>query len=119
VNWKTTRRKQVPLVQDSEMGETVDTEEHVDNRRYDGGPGAPGLSGDDATPYIEGAANPEKLAGNQKHEQQEFDVEPGAEPKGAKDNQQDSDRALVSSEEADHLSPSSCRNGNYRLRATE
>jgi hypothetical protein len=25
----------------------------------------------------------------------------------------------VSSEEADHLSPSSCRNGNYRLRATE
>jgi hypothetical protein len=78
VNWKTTRRKQVPLVQDSEVGETVDTEEHVDNRRYDGEPGAPRLSGDDAIPHIEGAANPEKLAGNQKHEEQKFDVEPGA-----------------------------------------
>jgi hypothetical protein len=38
-----TRRKQVPLVKNSEMGETVDTEERVDNRCYDGEPDAPGL----------------------------------------------------------------------------
>ena len=103
------------------MGEAVNTEEHVNNRCYDGEPDAPGLPGDKAFPEVEGAANPEKLADNQQHEdaeeEQEFAVEPGAKPKGAKDNQQDSDRALVSSEEADHLSPSSCRNGNYRLRA--
>ena len=50
VNGKMTRRKQVPLVKNSEMGETVDTEERVDNRCYDGEPDAPGLPGDKAFP---------------------------------------------------------------------
>ena len=50
VNWKTTRRKQVPLVKDPEMGEAVNTEEHVNNRCYDGEPDAPGLPGDKAFP---------------------------------------------------------------------
>ena len=90
------------------MGEAVDTEEHVDNRRDDGEPNAPGLPGDKAFPQIEDAANPEKLADNQQHEdgeeEQEFAVDVGVKTKGAKHNQQDSDRALMSSEEADHPS---------------
>ena len=48
MNWKMTRRKQVPLVKDPEVGETVDTEEQVDNRRDDGEPpvGKRRLAGD-------------------------------------------------------------------------
>jgi len=95
-----TRRKQVPLVKDPEVGEAVDTEEEVDNRRDDGEPEARELPGEEALPKVEGARNPEKLAGNQQHEEKEFDIEPGAKPEGTKDNQQDRDRALVSSEEA-------------------
>src|SRR5262249_22799711 len=102
VNWKMPRGKQVPLVKDPEVGETVDTEEHVDNRRDDGEPEAPGPPGEEALPKVEGAVNPEKLAGNQQQEEKEFAIEPGAEPEGAKDNQQDRDRALVSSEEGDN-----------------
>jgi hypothetical protein len=105
VNWKMTRRKQVPLVKDPEVGETVDTEEQVDNRRDDGEPEPPGLPGEEALPKVEGAVNPEKLAGTQQHEEKEFAIEPGAKPESAKDNQQDRDRALVSSEEANHPSP--------------
>jgi len=95
-----TRRKQVQLVKDPEVGEAVDTEEQVDNRRDDGEPEAPGLPGEEVLPKVEGAVNPEKLAGNQQHEEKEFDIEPGAKPEGAKDNQQDRDRVIVSSEEA-------------------
>src|SRR5689334_22743480 len=98
-----TRRKQVPLMKDAEVGEAVDTKEQVDNCRHDGERETPGLPGEEALAKVKGAVNPEKLAGNQRHEEGEFNVEPGAKPKGAKDNQRNRDCALVSAQEVDHL----------------
>ena len=79
-------------------------EERPYNRSDDSKPGAPGLSGNKALPNIEDPANPEELAENQRHEHGEVRQEirvvqrAPAEPKGAKDNQRESDRSLVSSE---------------------
>ena len=74
-----------------------------------------GFPGDESFPKVDDATNPEKLAGNQRHEEggEEQEIEGplapiGDEPEGAKSNPQESDHthALVSSEETDH---SRCR----------
>jgi hypothetical protein len=77
-------------------------EEDPDNRCDDSKPDAPGLPGNEALSNVEDAANPEKLAENQRHEHcqvgQEISAvhDAPAEPKGAKGNQRRSDRALAS-----------------------
>src|SRR5229473_3026824 len=75
------------------------------------GRGAPRLPGDESFPKVDDARNPEKLAGNQRHEEggEEQEIEGplapiGNENEGAKSNPRESDHAhaLVSSEETDH-----------------
>ena len=65
-------------------------EEDPDNRCDDSKPDAPGLPGNEALSNVEDAANPEKLAENQRHEHGEVGQEIGvvqrapAEPKAQK-----------------------------------
>jgi len=81
-------------------------EEHPDNRGDDRKPDAAELPGNEALPKIDDEANPEELAENQHHEHGEVRQEirvvqrTPAEPKGAKGDQRESDRALVSSEKS-------------------
>jgi hypothetical protein len=90
--------------------EVINEEEHPDNTRERRKPGAPRLPGDESFPKADDATNPEKLAGNQHHEdgEEEQEIErarlapTGSQPEGAKGNQRESNHSLVNSEEADH-----------------
>ena len=83
-------------------------EEDPDNRCDDSKPDAPGLPGNEALSNVEDAANPEKLAENQRHKYNEVSQKIRAvhnapnKPQGANSNQRESDHALVSFEESDH-----------------
>lgn len=91
--------------------EVVSEEEQTNNARDGRKPGASRLPGDESFPKVDDATNPEKLPGNQHHEDggEEQEIEGplapiGDEPEGAKNNPQESDHthALMSSEETDH-----------------
>jgi len=96
------------------VGDEVVSEEEQTNNTCDGRkPGAPRLPGDESFPKVDDATNPEKLAGNQHHEDggEEQEIEGlwpltpiWDEPESAKSNPRESDHAhaLVSSEETDH-----------------
>jgi hypothetical protein len=98
------------LVKHSQVGEAIGEEEQIDSTRDHRQPGPSGLPGDESLPNVEDAATPEKLAGNQHHEdgEEEQEIEgthlapTGGEPEGAKGDQRESGHALVSSENSDH-----------------
>jgi len=96
---------------DIPRADVVSEEEQADHSRDGRKPGAPGLPGDESFPETDEAANPEKLAGNQDHEdggeeqEKEGPLPPiGDERQRAKSNPREKDhaRALVSFEETDH-----------------
>ena len=83
------------LVKQPQVGEAVSEEEHVHNTCDEREPCAPALPGDQSHPDVEDTANPEKLAGNQHHEdgEEEHEIEraqlapTGGEPEGAQGDQ--------------------------------
>src|SRR5712692_11132855 len=91
--------------------DVVSEEEQTNNTRDGRKPGAPRLPGDESFPKAHDARNPEKLAGNQRHEEggEEQEVEGplapiGDEHEGTKNNPRENDHAhaLVSSEKIDY-----------------
>jgi hypothetical protein len=109
-------------VKHSHVGEAVSEEEKIDNTRDDRKPGASGLPGDESFPKVEGAPNPEKLAGNEHHEDaEEKQVSEAPVLVGVYDqegrigkNRQENDGAFISYEKTDH--PCHLRAGKMRRR---
>ena len=100
----------------SHVSRAVNEEEQFDEAGDNREPVASGLPGDESLPKVEGAANPEKLAGNKHHEDDAEGHSHGSEPArvdervGTKSkDQQKNDHAPVSSEETDHPRPAHAR----------
>jgi len=98
------------------MREAVNEEEQFDEAGDSREPDASGLPGDESLPKVEGAPNPEKLAGNKHHEEEAEGHSDGLELAvvdervGTKSKKQPkNDRAPVSSEETDHPRPARAR----------
>src|SRR5215469_612977 len=90
-------------------GKAINKKEHCpDNRRDHSKPSAAGPSGNEALPNVEDTSDPEKLAGDQRHEHDDVRQKIGAvdntptEPQSANDNQREGDHALTSFGDSDH-----------------